>query len=187
MKMMKFSKECLYDVEWQALRVSLLSKYNTYGGFGTLSGIRINLHALNKYVENANLLPEPQNALEYTCRVWRVLNLLNATLLGYGNKPEFDEHRELITSTRDFLSKIHRFRWNSLPNGISWDWDKVESDLGKFGIEELSMILDNLNTRVATANRKKKQGTGGMEYRTELSRFITLLKTNLQSRGFNDF
>jgi hypothetical protein len=72
------SKLSLYDVEWQCLRVSLLAKYRPDGGWATVKGTSHNLADLEVYVGGVH----PTDVT----KVWRVLNLLAAVLLGYGSK-----------------------------------------------------------------------------------------------------
>lgn len=164
------SKSCLYDVYWQALRVSMLAKYNNYGGFGTVEGVTKNINTLQEY-----LVPDRQ---ERFYRNWRALNLMNATLLGYGTKMSGTEQERLIIEYRNELSARHQhlllqgFTWQE------WDWDKVRTDLEVLynrRTYSFRNIRANLTTRKRTADRKEARGIGGMWFRTELQHFLTLM------------
>lgn len=169
--MMDFRKECLYDVEWQKLRVQLLAVNNNYGGFGSEKGVRINLEKLNDYAYAA-LVGDEMNI-----RFWRVQNLLSATLLGYGGRR--DICYTLVKEAHTYYSTLYHKIWvkRTLDNGV-WDWDKVRRDLQDLynsGDIEWKWIWDNLMIRVATANRKQKKGKGGMQHRVELAKFLKLM------------
>src|SRR5690349_12497286 len=118
MKSENLQKLVLYDVEWQAMRVQLLASNNDYGGFGTVEGVKKNIAKLHEYVQESygwcehNLATSSKGCsmcIETYCRHWRVLNLLNATLLGYGSRYPVDDPRmALVIITRDQYSLLYR-------------------------------------------------------------------------------
>jgi hypothetical protein len=157
----------------------MLATNNTYGGFGSLEGVDINIEKMKAYI--LEVQDSGDAHVEYAYRVWRCLNLLNATLLGYGNKSNFDEHKKKIILMRDGLSLLHKRK--GLAWLLSWDWDVVRKDLREAKLEDLVMIKKNLMSRVATANRKEKANIGGMEFREELSYFLGILDEELLGRS----
>jgi hypothetical protein len=75
----------VYEVGWQKLRVSTLAPNRKDGGWGTHIGVQRNLITMAKYLDGTN---DPE---EVRRRQYRVLNMYNAVLLGYGDKFEMAE------------------------------------------------------------------------------------------------
>jgi hypothetical protein len=157
------------------IRLSCLQAYSPEGGFGSEDGVRANLEKLQRYWDDAE-------GAEKTLRTWRIVNLLAATLLGYGAR--HDGKYVLVKMASEKWGKILRER--SVLEKTVWDWDKVAKDVealkaGKFKTPYVpdgpwaSRLRVNLKGRVKTANKKEAAGTGGMKHRPELARFLELL------------
>lgn len=157
---MDYGKECLYDVEWQCLRVSLLSK----------SGTQEWTEALKQYVSSGDW--------DRGERVWRVVNLCNATLLAYGSR-DVGEQRAIVEAMRQWCYEQHV----SFASLEAWDWLKVEGDLRELYVKDRGMfnaVKQNLQKRVKTSQYKaRKRGevdnADGFKHRTELQHFLQLM------------
>lgn len=88
-------KQCIYNVEWQALRVGLLGRWNTF------EGARENCERIAEYL---NATPEPN----YT-RYWRVLNALNGVIMGYNGQPALKNSiiHQHVASFRNQVSAVY--------------------------------------------------------------------------------
>ncbi len=172
---LRFSKECLYDVEWQVRRVSLLKQYNANKvGFSTREGVIANIDLLRDYFMQADL------EVDAALRCYRIINLMAATMLGY--KKEQTDLINLCKKYHQEMATIYKARdWGqhiSGASGLKWDWIKVKADLEKLWREDREMfdnIWENLQSRVGIANRKQRLGIGGMQFRNELQKFISLM------------
>lgn len=169
-----YQKACLYDVEWQALRVSMLDGNNSYGGWSNMYGAETNLRRLSEYCDEVK---ESGDLKEYSRRIWRALNLINAVLLGYGNRKEVaDIAHYLRTKPQGYYSRM----WDKLKTNLrheTWDWDKVGKDLirlRKNNKELWGAIYINLQKRVKTSIKRN----GGLQHRSELEKFIELMEAS---------
>lgn len=184
--------EPLYDCDWQKLRVSLLQENNDYGGFSTEIGVALNIVQLQKYANNLisksdfMALPKVGSALKGASRVvlteaylrnWRILNLMNATLLGYGSKMYGTVQAELVGAYQLECGDTHQafthagFGFNVIGE---WDWGQVESGLRTMisnDIKSYKRIRDDLTKR-----RKVAMKRGGISHRPELVRFLELME-----------
>lgn len=166
---LEFRKECLYDVEWQRLRISLLARNSSKGGFATVEGVESNIERLGDYLR---VSPEGK---EFAMRLWRVQNLLAAVLLGYGGRGGVMEAR--VQTYHREISSVYAWHKEELKHG-SWDWLKVLNDLRAMyesGAQDWRDLFDDLKKRVKTANRKQAAGKGGMQYRRELAKFMRFM------------
>ena len=155
-------QECLYDVEWQVLRVSLLGKSGTVEWEGTL------WHYMGE-------MPSAQ-------RVYRVLNLCNATLLAYGNKPGLDHERVVVKRLQEWC-QAHGPYDEVLAWEQPWSWHKVLRDLYELydnDIKAFWAVRLNLARRVKTAQYKARQrgdkdNESGLKHRPYLDQFLQLM------------
>ncbi len=159
---MHYRHECLYDVEWQALRVSLLKEHRTDGGWTTIEGTANNLNALAEYRLQHNF-----ETRDEAC--WRSINLMNAVLLGWRN--EYSEiAKDLIIVDRTYVQmRLGDGLWWK---GRTWDWDQVSKDLQSLDEKTFFRIKDNLDGRVKTSIRRN----GHTKFRPELMKFLELVK-----------
>lgn len=161
---MQYTKECLYDVQWQMLRVDLLGE----------SGEESWVESLCKYVWLEDKSQES---------IWRVLNLCNATLLSYG-KRDMGMRRVRVET----LQKHCQDHYVGL-GFKSWDWEKVKDDLGcliRLNRQSFMLIKADLEKRVKTSQYKaRKRGeldnVSGFKHRSELEYFLQLMEETCKS------
>lgn len=170
---MSLPRTHIYDVEWQILRVGLL------GSFATERGIEGIQERLQDYFDEA------LDDSEELVRRYRAINLLNATLLGYGSRPQFKMHRQMVHYLADsYRSAIRALEAGDTKISNAWDWSKVDEDLHKLYKDDpttFDKILKNIEGRIKTAHYKRRLGKGGMEYRTELGLFYDLIMLTKES------
>lgn len=161
---MKYMRECLYDVEWQKIRMSCLGGWNA-----DAKEVGVNLKTVTNYALMG------ADHLERPVRYWRVLNLLNAVLLAYSQR-QIDVNNTAVMAVRDaanYFSDLHEK--HPIPTVVGqkgWDWDKVADDLARADKRFLSRLLVNLQHRAKTAvyRRHDPEVT-----RPELMLFIELI------------
>jgi len=91
---MNLSKNTLYDVKWQVLRVSLLGKWNDE------KGVDESLEKLSTYLK--------EGAGPTFSKLWRILNLLNAVRMGYSGVGKFESDlSEKVAKYRNQISMLH--------------------------------------------------------------------------------
>ncbi len=157
---MMYSRECLYDVQWQQIRVSML------GTWTSVANVKANIHTLWRYLETGEDLYE---------RATRCSNYMAAILLGYGNKPEWAEQKRLVKQAHStFIYSLA-----SPPQAEDWDWEKVKLDLSAIQVHFLTACNADLRKRIGTSTRR----TGGTQHRPELMKFVGLLHAELTKRG----
>jgi hypothetical protein len=164
-----YAKECLYDIDWQILRVDMLAQNNSYGGWEDRYGCERNVARCLAYLKDGFGYDEAE-------RFHRVLNLMSAVLLGYGKRPEVKTNAERVRATRETLVVLRDERKLFLGGiGVHWDWEyqarriAALKDAGDGSLIEL--VKKNLEGRVKTSTRR----TGGTQHRPELVKFLELL------------
>lgn len=166
-----YSRQVLYDVEWQILRVNLLG---LWGDRGTIE------IALDKVVGYAQ--GEPRGI-----RVWRGLNLLNGVLLSYGSSRPY--HWVKVKQCRDMFRKERlNHPIETSDTGYYWSWNKVIRDLHNAGELSLIRIKSNLQSRVRCVQSRAKKHKRGYDpqlvnTRPELMKFLTLVNNELGLRS----
>lgn len=150
-------KEVLYEPKWQALRVSLLSRNNAEGGFGSIAGTKSNLKRLDAYISAAS-------GQEKHNRLWRVLNLLNAVRMGFsGQKAAGSDRDDAVVTFRNSVQKMYnesRKKFDVSPPGE----DEVRKQLKGMSEEDRKKIRTDLVKRQKTSNYSKN--------RPELHKFV---------------
>lgn len=156
----------LYDVEWQILRCRMLSVNNDYGGWWTVEGVDRNLGLCSEYIEDA------WSETEIHVRLWRVKNLLNATLLGYGQRSDVKEAmRDEVTIWRDACE----FKADVVAAANrDWDWDRVRRDVKNMSEADRKMVRENLKKRVKTSARRNGEDAK-FKHRGDLETFLTII------------
>lgn len=160
---MMYDRECLYDVAWQKLRVSML------GAWTTVENVKINIYILRRYYEAG---------MDRYERATRCSNYLSAILLGYGSKPEFKDQAVWCAQAQKMFANM---RVGVRPQNAGWNWVQVKDDLKnptKITRTELQAIRDNLSKRIYTSTRR----TGGTQHRPELMTFVKMLDEEIQAR-----
>lgn len=162
---MMYDRECLYDVEWQRIRICML------GTWDTPEHVRKNITDLMMYCDDAM---ELSNAGDLHERIVRCTNYFAAILLGYGSKTMFEKERELVKNAHTLFMR------RMVPSTkTSWDWTQVEHDLRKADYTFLKALWNNLQKRVYTSTKR----TGGTQHRPELMKFLGLLQSEFAYRG----
>ena len=161
---MRYAKECLYDVNWQTLRVAMLGH----------SGSMYWEDSLREYAGDGS-------DADATERAWRVLNLCNATLLAYGSRSDFEDgRRQCVKKLQSDMQSMGAIVFRS-----NWDWDKVALDLEELHHENwlvFKSIRQDLLKRVGTSKRKAKErgdkdNADGFKHRSELEHFLFLMES----------
>lgn len=169
---MDFAKECLYDTNWQMLRVNLLSENNDYGGWWSDFGAPRNADIILNYVYEHR-----PGSPEFAVRVWRALNLLNAVLLGYGERVDKPTTWESVRRVRDDMSLLHEKY--PLPANFAWNWNDQADLLRMRKLKDLSILLLDLRARSRRAKRKK----GTVKFRPELIKYISLIEAAIRAKS----
>lgn len=158
-------KMALYDVAWQAMRVSFLGKWNTPEGAAD------NLARLIKYIEHAHNGTDGDEVLS---RLWRGLNLLNAVRMGYsGQGLTGSDMDQSVVRVRNMISKFYH---DVKKRGYKFKVPtrrEVEAAWPKISEETRQLIKDNLGKRQALHALS--------EYRDELGWFLATI-TQFENR-----
>jgi hypothetical protein len=127
-------KLTLYNVPWQALRVSLL------GHWTSVDGTMRNLKLLSKYLTTGGATAS---------KFWRVLNLLNATRMGYsGQGKEGSEEDKIVQYYRDGIQRFYQIYRKRMPFDVDTpeqirnDWKKLDKATQKAIYTNLAKRLD---------------------------------------------
>ena len=161
---MMYDRECLYDVNWQQIRVAML------GTWDTPEHVRENIAQLTMYCDDAM---ELGNAGDLHERIVRCTNYFAAILLGYGSKAMFTQHAQLVKDAHTLFMR------RMVPSTkTSWDWEKVNSDLSRCSDKFLKDCWKNLQRRIYTSTKR----TGGTQHRPELMKFVGYLLHELRAR-----
>lgn len=167
---MNNQRACLYDVPWQRIRVSMLTQYNTTGGWVTIDGAVQNIQTLRQY--SLAKIREKPALLQ---RLWRILNMYNAVRMGYsGTNLKGSVQDQKVKTERDHIKKMYH-DLKAYIDFPAWDWKAVIVDLRqlKKGYpEEFRQIQNNLTVRLKTAKKRK----GNQTDREELEYFLKLMK-----------
>jgi hypothetical protein len=176
---MTYQHAVLYDVEWQKLRVSFLSKNDDLGGFTTFKGAVRNMARLNDYVFGVDKdAPYPIHDSELAVRLWRAINLLNATRMGYaGQELKGTPNDTLVESFRDEYRKAYTDRMKLYVKKANhhWSWLKVLEDLKHLYATDRSSfyaIQEDLLGRERAARRRHNHVD---DTRQELLVFLALM------------
>lgn len=154
-------RACLYDNEWQIMRVGFLGNWNDP------AAIRINEEeVLVVYVAKSH------DSLEERRRLYRVSNLYAAVKLGKAGLAQ-----DAYNLVELFAADWHERYGACAGNGSfgEWNWHEVYIDMDNMELARLQDVHRNLRGRVATANYKARKGTGGMQHRSQLTKYLTLL------------
>lgn len=127
-------KACQYNVRWQALRVSFLGKWNS------VEGTKDNLRRLTLYLERGGV---------NITKIWRALNLCNATVMGYnGQGLGASPQAQQVTYYKEMLSGMYHARKGKepiafdTPTEIKEDWDALDPRWQKAILADLEKRLD---------------------------------------------
>jgi len=162
MSIMNYSRECMYDVEWQKLRCRMLGKWQSE------PGVKQCLSMIDHYWSRAE-----EGKAE---RVWRCLNLLNAVKLGWaqGHGAPTDIALALVGEASTCLSRVYGNLGHEMAS--DWNWGKVRTDLMTLDRFVLHSIRTDLVRRAASAKRRFDGDEDKVRlHRPELVFFLELL------------
>ena len=152
----------IFRPSWQVMRVSCLKENNPYGGMLTPTGADDALNRLNNYILAAtqsspeliaeNTRMQLSNEEEYSCRIYRVANFLQATVNGLVglNLPHVADIQQYETK---LVPLINRSLVTKVAN--KWNWDVVRFELEDIWIKERSWfmaILVDMEERIKEKN-----------------------------------
>lgn len=161
-------RSTIYDVQWQAIRVSLL------GGFVDNIKCGLNLIQLRGYLDRAT-------GDERTLRLYRINNLLAGTRMGFhGMGIVGSAQDKLIVAFQENISKQYsQLNANDINRAVkSFNENYEERTLAELAVlkkedpDTLDLIYQNLIQRTKQAHKK----VGGTQHRPELEYFIQLIK-----------
>jgi hypothetical protein len=183
------SRECLYDVNWQVMRMRLHPRW------ASSQGANENLLELLAYVGKA------ADSYWKFVRIWRVQNLLNTVRVAYnalgkgGFREDIQVRKTLVgleiewhrLHSRQPLERKRDYQYNKANERIypgpyrKWNWDKVMIDLRSLHEKDLQ-TFDHL--MAISENRlidvRKKQSALDIP---ELTKFVTLMRDIDFERG----
>jgi hypothetical protein len=152
-------KLTLYNFEWQALRTSL--------DFSTLETTEKCIKKLSDYLgdqENVN-------------KVWRVLNLLSATRMGFSGQRTLlkDNGRLADLENRDELIKAFRERLSK--KFADLDKTKIEPDSRSSMVDDLHKASEEDFNRVYKSLQSRYDKSGESVNRPELAFYLKLMES----------
>ena len=154
------SKVVVYNIPWQLLRIQLLSRFSEKGGFDTVEGVTENIQKLKSYIGGKSDIN----------KVWRVLNLLNATRMGYAGQEEIGSAKDkLLVKYRDQISETYQNLKESQEFKPDSDAD-IRADVRKATPELLDKVYRDLRSRL----KEKPVGAGAA--RARLEHFLKLIE-----------
>lgn len=154
---MNQQKLCLYDVEWQALRISLLGRWNNIGTAADNSVVNM----LDRYLWQGPISSDDIIA----SRLYRVLNLLNAVRMSnHGSGHVGSTSDDMVVVYRDGIQDnynhyIEQFRQHH--ELITWEVPTEQSlaeDLELCSQEVRRGIIEDLKKRYTFAIYKQTKG-----------------------------
>jgi hypothetical protein len=160
---MTIKRECLYDVKWQELRVSLLGK------FRSIEGVKQNIERLKAYIGKGELFDETR-----LMREWRALNLCNAVRMSYGGQEVDKEVDRLLTEFRDQVQDAYNTHKTIFKFPKEWNWRLTEGELVTCKLERpesFKAVRRDLIKRADTTLLKR----GDLKHRPELVKFLELV------------
>lgn len=173
---MHVHKLCLYNFDWQILRVGL--------NFTNADNVQVTVKKLEEYLESP--LSEDDTRLN---RLWRILNLLNATMMGYrgqrkrfSDKPEriemLDMLEAIITSYRSIIQQEYQL---FKEKEFHWDYAAELERLKSASLDNLLSVRESLGKRRKFATDKKKVDV--KQTRPELVTYIDMLDVAIRHKA----
>ncbi len=153
----------MYDLDWQLLRMEMK------GDFASVEGVSRNVVRMENYLNNYYLSGCGN------VKKKRIINLLSAVLLGYGNKPQFADAKKAVKA---YLTEKQRsFDKQRYDDGKKYfSWSNVSISLQQCdNFIKLAALHADLMHRVDTANKRRSK----MENRQDLETFINMLEARL--------
>lgn len=140
------SKEVVYSIPWQTLRVQLLAKNSPKGGFDTLEGVKDNIQKLKSYVGNMSDIN----------KVYRSLNLLNAARMGYASTDDIGSPKDkALVKFRDDLDEKYQKLKETKELSVDSP-EQIRSDAKKAPLDWLFEVQRDLKARKRESDPDKK-------------------------------
>jgi hypothetical protein len=165
--MMNIQKMCLYNFEWQLLRVNL--------NFTDADTTRASIETLEEY------LAKPLTGYDTrTNRLWRVLNLYNAVRMGHSGQRILSKtpEKKLDIEAKDnlIIEARRQVSWeyhSTSSKRFAWDRESEVLAIQAAEWEDVNKVLASLNKRNKFATVKKRMDT--TKTRPELLQYIDIL------------
>lgn len=156
----QLTKEVLYNFEWQALRTSL--------DFSE-AGYQNSLALVTQYIETAD---------DRINRIWRALNLITATRMGFSGLirmckdpaklKELQIRDKILENYREKLSESYKALKEKFKLISDSEYDQLK-DLKEASLEDLSRVYSSLTFRFENSSQSAA--------RPELINYLNLMKT----------
>ena len=187
-------KNIIYRPSWQKLRVSFLSSNHPNGGFTTETGTQDNLERLTNYINDATTgaqyTVEENTRMgftmeeEYACRIYRAINLLNATWMGFGGTgTRHTPAGSLVNNYRQGITDLYNGSL-AVKADRKWDWDVVQFELEELWRKDIfwfQRVYNDLNRRGKVGARRRREATGDASdvenTRPQLIKFLQIMDT----------
>ena len=154
------SKIVVYSIPWQLLRVQLLSRYSEKGGFDHVEGVRENIQKLKDYLGSKREIN----------KVWQVLNLLNATRMGFASQGDIGTPKDkLLVKYRDEISDTYKALKETQEFKPDTD-SEIRADVSKATPELLERVYRDLKSRL------KEQPSDAGVAKQRLEHFLSLIE-----------
>ena len=178
--------------------MSFLQENHPNGGFVTEAGTDDNLKRLNNYIFDAHTPGFEMAAApayvqaecvrmrtsleeEFACRIWRGINLLNATRMGYsGMGLRGSPMDQAVEQYRNVIQDYYDPHNVQSPEN-SWNWDVVQFELEEMWRNErywFTKIYASLTKRNKTAFKRRAESGGPQvdQTRPELQKFLSIME-----------
>lgn len=158
------SKEVVYSIPWQTLRVQLLAKNSPKGGFDTLEGVKDNITKLKSYTGDMTVIN----------KVYRALNLLNAARMGYASKDEIGTPKDkALVKFRDGLDEKYQELKETKELSVDSP-EQIRRDVKKAPLDWLVEVRRDLKARQRESDPEKEHPA--------LDNFIKILDKELEGK-----
>lgn len=163
------TRACLYNVEWQIIRVGMLGSWNT------VREVVDNIAELARYIQQVN--PEiKSDRAEAASRYYRVINYMNAIRMGYSGQGLTGSTQDnMVREFRDSLQKEQdKYKLQQHSKAVD-GIEQVKCDLQSLYWDDpecFKNILNNLNKRKTVATKRHNT----TKHRPELVSFVELME-----------
>lgn len=171
---MTTQKMSLYRFDWQILRVNL--------DFHTPESTAASLLKIHEYLDKP--LEDYDTADN---KLYRVLNMLNAVLMGQnGQKKRVTTDEQLAKIglkdgfVRELRDKVGEWYHANKIHKFAWDEELERENIRKHSAEEIKQVMDNLKKRSKFATESKKVNV--YKTRPELVKYIVMLEQEWKAK-----
>lgn len=172
---MTTQKMSVYRFDWQIIRVNL--------DFTTAETTAKSLSTIIEYLE---MFPERGDTRDN--KLYRVLNMLNAVLMGQnGQKKRVTTDKQLaeIALKDGFVRELRdqvatEYHKNKIHN-FYWDEEIERENIRSHSMAEIKQVLDNLKKRSKFASTKKKVDV--YKTRPQLVKYIVMLEQEYKAKA----